>query len=345
MPHLFFEPSIARPPNDRERAVLQLRLDRLSAMQRSMQDADARLQALAATRSTPPGDFRLRHGFVRLASADSAADTSDRRATSRQHRPPGTRLMSARGRALSFELIALFEAQMRLMPGQPAERNQLPITAGNETDGWTNYIATDATDATEGKIFTAVRTKKSRQIQSGLNRLAGENLVRVPRTAGRRRYDDFVLMREDAAPTGDNDVYRVPELENSYFTVPLGLFTNGWIHVLDDSELVLLLIAARLLAKHGGIPQPLASGPRKLNYGLSRDSFETGHRMLDYLGLLDVISDWRRNADGTVDGFRDRETRGAQPHLLRFHPEVLDNAAYPIIVDTITSQLAKSEKT
>lgn len=98
----------------------------------------------------------------------------------------------------------------------------------------------------------------------------------------------------------------------------------------------MLLIAARMYSEHGETPQPLPSGPRKLNYGLSRDSFEAGHRVLDYLGILDVISDYQRNADGFGD-------RGAQPHLLRFHPEALDRPAYPATVSTITEQIAKSE--
>lgn len=343
MPHSFFELSIARPPNDRERAVLAARLDRLAGMEQSAADAGARLQALAAGRVTPPGDIRIRHGFVRRFVPDSTADTSNRNATSREQRPPSTRLMSPRGRALSFLLIALFEAQMRLAPGQAAARNELPLMAENDHAGWTNYIATDAQDATEGRIFVSVRTKKARQIQSSLTRLVNENLVSVPPAVGRhRRFEDFVLKREDALPKGDNDVYRVPELESAFFNVPTSLFTHGWIHVLEDSELVLLLIAARMRSGHGDTPQPLRSGPRKLNYGLSRDSFEAAHRVLDYLGILDVISDYLRSADGKVDGFS-RGTRGAQPHLLRFHPEALDRPAYPTIVDTIQEQIAKSE--
>lgn len=341
LPRYFFEPSIARPPNERERAVLASRLNRLAQMEKSAADAGDRLQDLLAGRPTPAGDIRLRHGFVRLFVPDSAADTTNRNATRRDQRPPSTRLMSPRGRALAFLLIALFEAQMRLGPGQVAARNELPLKAENEMWGWTDYIATDAQDATEGRIFVDVPTKKARQIQSGLIRLHNENLISVPPARGRhRRYEDFVLKREDARPTGDNSVYRVPEHEADFFTVPASLFTNGWIHVLEDSELVVLLIAARMYSEHGETPQPLPSGPRKLNYGLSRDSFEAGHRVLDYLGILDVISDYQRNADGKVDGFSDR---GAQPHLLRFHPEALDRPAYPSIVDTIAAQIAKSE--
>ena len=110
--------------------------------------------------------------------------------------------------------------------------------------------------------------------------------------------------------------------------------------MLEDSELILLLITARLRAEHGDTAQPLPAGPRKLHYGLSRDSFEAAHRMLGYLGILDVISDYQRSADGKVESFRDR---GAQPHRLRLHPDALDKPAYPTIVDIITAQIAQSE--
>ena len=341
MPHFVFELSIARPPNARECAVLKARLNRLTEMQQSVAGASYHLQALAAGPATPADDVRIRHGFVRLFVPDAAADTTTRNATRRDQRPPSTRLMSPRGRSLSFFLIALFEAQMRLGAGQLATRNKLPLKAENDHPGWTDYIATDAQDATEGRIFIDVPTKKVRQLQSSLTRLHKENLISVPPAKGRhRRYEDFVLKREDARPVGDNGVYWVPEHESDFFTVPAWLFTNGWIHVLEDSELVLLLIAARMRSQHGDAPQPLASGPRKLHYGLSRDSFEAGHRVLDYLGILDVISDYQRSADGKVEKFNDR---GAQPHLLRFHPEALDRPAFPAIIDTITEQIAKSE--
>ncbi|AGC61006.1 hypothetical protein MULP_00977 [Mycobacterium liflandii 128FXT] len=335
-----FELSIARPPNVRECAILKARLDRLTQMEQSVAHAGARLQELFSGRVTPPGDFRIRHGFVRLFNPDAAADTTNRNATKRDQRPPATRLMSPRGRSLSFLLIALFEAQLRLAPGQPATRNELPLKAENDRTGWTDYVATDARDATEGRIFVDVPTKKARQIHSSLVRLHNENLISVPPAKGRRRYQDFVLKREDARPGGDNSVYRVPEHDGEFFFVPASLFTNGWIHVLEDSELALLLIAARMRSKHGDVPRPLPAGPRKLHYGLSRDSFEAGHRVLDYLDILDVISDYRRNEDGKVDGFADR---GAQPHLLKFHPEALDRPAFPTIIDTITEQIAKSK--
>jgi len=108
----------------------------LSKLEQSTADPDARLQALAAGRSGPPKDIRLRHSFVRRFNPDSNVDTSSRKATTREQRPPSTRLMPPRGRALSLLLIALFEAQMRLAPGQAAARNELPLKADNDCAGW-----------------------------------------------------------------------------------------------------------------------------------------------------------------------------------------------------------------
>ena len=337
----FFEPSISRPPTGRERAVLVQRLARLKAMRTSVGDADAKLQELIDARVGDSGDLRIRHGFIRRDSAPLTADTTSRRGTERHERPPSTRILSPRGLALSLELTLLMEAQMRTAPGHLATGNERPIKAENDKDGWTNYIATDAQKADEGQVYKSVRDKKVRHLQSALVRLAAENLIHLPvDERGQRNYGGFTLLRDDARARGDNDVYKVPENSDEYFTVPLSLFTNGWIHVLEDSELVVLLIAARMRGAHGETPQPLRSGPRKLNYGLTKDSYEAAHRVLDYLSILDVIADWSRSVDGRVDGYKEK---GAQPHRLRLHPERLDQPAYPTIIDTLTDQIARSE--
>lgn len=342
----FFEPSISRPPTPRERVALEQRLVRLQAMESSVAAASAKLQELVDCRVSPPGDLRIRHGFVRR-DAPSTADTSSRRGTERFERPPSTRVLSPRGLALSFELTLLLDAQMRLLPGHVATANERAVKAENDKDGWTDYVATDARKADKGQVYKSVKAKKVRHIQSGLMRLAAENLVHVPLDdRGQRDYGKFTLLRDDARARGENDPYKVPDADDEYFTVPLSLFTNGWIYVLEDSELVLLLIAARFRKVFGDKAHPMASGPRKLNYGLTKDSYEAAHRVLDYLSILDVIADWRRSSDGRVDGFAsrvERGERGAQPHRLLLQPGNLDKPAYPTIVDTITKQIALSE--
>ena len=107
------------------------------------------------------------------------------------------------------------------------------------------------------------------------------------------KYEGFLLNMEDGRRQWSNDLYRVPDEDRDFFTVPLTLFTRGWIYVLEDSELALVLITARNRSLHGDEEQPLRGGTRVTNYGLGPDSFEA-HPVLDYLGLIDVSSDYRR---------------------------------------------------
>jgi len=144
------------------------------------------------------------------------------------------------------------------------------------------------------------------------------------------------------APLATQSQYKVPDVDDHSLTVPLSLFTNGWIHAVEDSELVLVLIAARMRHLHGETLQPLPSGPRKLNSasspgtlrvsppnpGLPRDSRR--HRRLQSL-----VGRQARRHPGAWS---------AAPRL-RLRPEELDRPADPTIIDTIANQIAKSEST
>lgn len=328
-----FRPNISRPPTQRERAALIARRSRLQAAAASMDAATEHLRGLVDRQHLET--LRIRDEFIRLLAPDVDVDTSDRSASARQHRPPCTRLMSGRGNAIPFLLTALLEAQARTAAGHKCQSNTTPIRGTASTIGWTEYIATDAQASTNGRILTTVRDKKIRQIVSSLNRLHGENLVFLPHLdAPQGKYENFLILREDGSPSADNDAYSVPD--QNYFPVPITLFTQGWIHVLEDSELTLLLITARLRHKRGPQLEPLDATARKLHYGLSRDAFEAGHRMLDYLEIVDVVSDICRSPDGTVDSI---ESRGAKPHQLLFHPDSLDRPALPTMLDTFAAQL------
>lgn len=135
------------------------------------------------------------------------------------------------------------------------------------------------------------------------------------------------------------DIYRVPEKEPDFFIVPLTLFTSSWIYVLEDSELALLLITARNRHLHDDEELPLRGGTRIVNHGLGPDSFEA-HRVLDYLGLIDVRSDYRRQPDGRVADYKEK---GAEPHKLLFHPDALETSAIPTFLGEIENQLAKPQ--
>ena len=327
-----FDYSIARPPNNRERETLVARRRRLESMAHSITEATQHLRDL--TGLPPLQAVRIRHGFVRR-SIPTAEATSDRKAPAIEHRPSSTRLMSPNGIALEFELIALLEAQSRTDPGRRPAGNPMPLRGTSSHPGWTDFIATSATASGDGRHRMSVIDKKSRQLVQTLNRLKAEGLVDLPNAdRGRDKHEEFLLMFEDVRHGRTNGLYEVPKDE--YFTVPTTLFANGWIYVLEDSELALLLIAARMRSQHGDEAQPLGATTRLLHYGLARDSFEA-HRVLAYLGLIDVIADINRSPDGTTAGFK---AKGAQPHKLLFHPEVLEQQALPTILQTIDHQLA-----
>lgn len=332
-------PDLSRLPNDKERAALQRRRKRLAAMEQTqtVREACEQLQRLARFGSAGPlEEVRIRHGFVRL-DVPTAPDISDRSAPPPEHRPPSTRLISPNGIALRLYLMALLEAQSRAQPGGKVLGTSTRLRRDTGSDvGWCDYIATTATASGAGRHRMGVLDKKQRQLQKTLDRLEFEHLVELPnRDAKRDQYDGFILMSDDGLRGRTNVYYRVPEHEGTYFTVPVTLFTNGWIYVLEDSELALLLLAARLRHKHGDGVHHLSAGPRLLNYGLSRDALEA-HSVLDWLRLLEVDNDPERDFDGRVHDYR---TRGAQPLGLGFLPDGLEQEALPAVAKEIQRRL------
>jgi hypothetical protein len=109
------------------------------------------------------------------------------------------------------------------------------------------------------------------------------NLQR-PATGG---YEGFLLLQEGGAPVGggDNQLYTVPASESRTMYLPGGLFLNGWIHVLEDSELAFLLMLACLRSRTDTGPVFATSEVRLLRFGLGRDAYES-HRLLSRLGLV-----------------------------------------------------------
>jgi hypothetical protein len=307
-------------------------------MQASVDEATERITELITAGDVDT--LRLRHGFVRQDTSPAADNASDRTAPAREDRPSATRLLSPNGIALPFYLTALLEAQARTKPGTKPGENPLPLKGKASQLGWTHLVATAAESSGSGRTRSTVVDKKLRQIHSALKRLKGENLVDCPNyAAAHGKYEGFLLNMEDERRRRTNDLYRVPEHEEAYFTVPLSLFTSGWIHVLEDSELALLLITARNRHLHGDEELALPGGIRTIHHGLSQDAFEA-HRVLDYLGLIDVTSDYRRQSDGRVHKY---DEHGAEPHKLLFHPDALENSAIPAFLTAIENQLAKPE--
>jgi hypothetical protein len=188
-----------------------------------------------------PEQFRVRPQFaVRVDPADALGDPSDRLLPPRRERPPAMRLTSPRGIALKAYLTALFVAQTRLPGERPG--NTLPL-GERDTVSWIDLFATPA-ERGGVHTFSSVRDKKIRQLQDALRRMSEPDvqLVALPNAnKATGKYEGFVLLDEGGAPHGDgtNDRYTVPtERGQMLLRLPAGLFRNGWIHVLEDSELV-----------------------------------------------------------------------------------------------------------
>jgi hypothetical protein len=329
----------SEPPNDKERAKLRKRRSRLQGKAESVIDATAAMRKIAA----PSGIawVYVRHEFVDTGvpvSVQRRGDPSDRSLPAKEDRPPATRIMSPRGAALRVFLAALLEAQARTRPG-----NRLPLAAGGSTTSWTDLTASDAESSDTPNYHMSASAKKIRQMESALDRLAAEKLVELTgkeEGPGTGKYEKFRLMHEGGRrETGPNIPYQVPDLQRERaFPVPVMLFTSGWIHVLEDTELAFLLMVAARHHTMAGQTFRITAADRLLRFGIGRDAYGA-HMTLSQLGLVTVTQDPGRHLDGKV---KDYGSGGkALPHTLGFVPAGFDRDALTTLSAQIDHQLGR----
>jgi hypothetical protein len=256
---------------------LERRLDRLAKLEGQVQRASA-----GFVERRRPHHLRIRTEFaMRNEPAQPTGDLADRLLPPRAERPPATRLMSPRGIALRLYLTALFVMQSRA-PGT-IPRNTLPLADPDASVSWVDLLATTA----EPRRYSTGRQLKLRQLHDALRRLESPEvqLVRLPNYPSQSvgRYEYFQLLHE----AGDSQPYSVPSDDSKTLYLPRGLFDNGWIHVLEDSELAFLLMLACLRSRSGSVPVFATSETRLLRFGLGRDAYDS-HRLLSDLGLVKV---------------------------------------------------------
>lgn len=342
MPRLIVD--LSRPPNEKERAQLRTRRDRLDAMKKSAEDATAHMQTLAE--SGDIGTLRVRNPFVRLRAPGSRqprtpgrGDPSDRRLPDRNDRPPASRLISSRGAVLRFYLTALFEAQARTRPGQQPGNNR-PLQAGGDEISWTDLLASPAKTAGGGKTYMSVSDKKARQVKNALARLASEELVDLTRgEQPGNKYEKFRLLNEGGRrERGPNPPYKVPTDSDPAFPVPVALFTSGWVHVLEDTELAFILMLAAIHHESGGQSFKISAETRLLRYGIGPHAYDA-HIMLNRLGLVTAVPDPGRHLDGKVEGYNDGEH--ALLHTFTFYPDQFSRDAMTELRTQIDRQLSR----
>ncbi|MCY0926952.1 hypothetical protein OTB20_12210 [Streptomyces sp. H27-H1] len=214
-----------------------------------------------------------------------------------------SRLVLPRGVALRFYLLAIFDAHCRLVPGS-SWTNRRPLSG--QRGCWSDFVAIDG--AYDGQSRSYMPETKQirdgsdlrlRQIKSALTTLEGlgpsEALVTVPRDrSGRRLFQEFALMKESGRGVHQTpDVYSVPttgQPAEATFAVPSEFFLNGWIQVLNPSEIATWLIlqylsqwAANTHAYRGVY---LYGRARVNKFGIKRDAWEDGCQRLHSFGLI-----------------------------------------------------------
>ncbi|MFC7841932.1 hypothetical protein [Streptomyces sp. NPDC057382] len=217
-------------------------------------------------------------------------------------RPTLMRLVLPKGIALRFYLLAVFEAQCRLGPEEPWE-NARPLSGRGS---WSDLVAIDG--AYESRSGTYMRSTSAgreledlrlRQVQGALRTLEGlgheEALVAVPRgKRGQRLYEAFSLMKETGRGSLQTpDSYTVPSKHwhaGRTITVPALFFLNGWVQVLNPSEVATWLILRALSewapTEHLQSGVYLYGNDRLQTFGLRRDAWEDGCQRLQEFGLI-----------------------------------------------------------
>ncbi|OYO05341.1 hypothetical protein [Enemella evansiae] len=328
-----------RKPTRKEREQLQRRLLRLQ-----MQGLSAHLDAIAtnlgayerAAGRLRSAGLRLRPPFAHLTKP-IAGDSSDRKAPPRELRPPATRISSSRGSALRLELTVLALVQMHRKPGARARLADLeiPFTGDSRHTGWADMVAALPTDSNVGGIYHTARDKRAGTVRNALKCLAAAGLVDVPGKPGaRNRFEGFVPLHEAGAEAlGERKEYAVPEISAEVFVMPPGFVLNGWLHVLEDSEIAVLLMAA--CGVGSWVEDGLRAFPgsaRLRHYGIHRDPYSAARKTLEWFGLLEVEEVGRHE-----DGRAEEDERYL--HRIGLRLAGFDQPALPAIQDAFQRQL------
>lgn len=235
----------------------------------------------------------MRNEFVYREGSDGAYDQgTGGAAIGRLSRPPATAIMSGQGAALRLMLMMLAQAQLPAVHAAPAG-----LKGNGAFAGWSDWVVVP--QHPHGHTDTTLQ--KLRAIRRCLGKpLADNHLVRVPskKTQGtlrprQRDYDHFELLKETGTPGASK--YRPPTEDEETFILPGDFINKGWVHVLEDAELaVLMMVACGQGALTNAVTDlepgevAIPTAVRTKHYGLGKDSYSTGYPALEKLGLITV---------------------------------------------------------
>lgn len=333
-------------PGVSERALLARRLTRLRVRSAPddrgegwLRSAEWATANFARLPGALPAQLRIRREFSWRVD-DPPIPISDRRPPGREHRPSATRILDSRGAALRLYLTILAVAQTTSWH-TATHANPLP-PAGDF--GWVDLLAGRLKKHGAPRMAATDRDDRLRTLQSALRSLHGAGLVELPHDGQPKgKYEGFLPLREGGLMVPASVRYSLPTAREPTMALPFAFITNGWLHLLEDSEIALLLmVACRLGSLELAGLQPgwvaIPASTRLARYGISRDAFDA-HRMLKRFGLLDVHGVGRHDEDMS----RVREYGKVEPqlHRLLLRPEGFGESALEVVPREVSRRLSE----
>jgi hypothetical protein len=330
-------------PGVSERALLERRAKRLRIRStpndegegwlRSAQWATEKFERLPGVL---PAELPIRREFS-WRSTDPPVPLSDRRPPAREHRPSATRIMSSRAATLRMYLTILAVAYKTLWRPSTGP-NPLPLMG---TLGWVDLVAGRLKKQGAPRMVSTDRDDRLRTVHTALRALQAAGLVELPNDARSKGiFEGFVPLREGGLLVPSAVRFTAPTASENPMSLPSGLIMNGWVHLLEDSELALLLMVAcgfdSLNAddmRPGWVAIP--ADRRLARYGLSRDAFDA-HRMLKRFGLLDVYDVGRYD---DMSRSLDHGKKDPQLHRLRLLREGFEASAFDVVPREVDARL------
>jgi hypothetical protein len=331
------------PPKD---GKVEVRLDALRELRRGELPAVTAEAIRLWQGGLQPTGIRVRRAYLRNDKLKSVED--ERKPLPMEERPLAARMITPKGVALKLHLMMLFAAQCSAKPGK-AWKNPHPVEPTPQSDySWVGLIATVARYRGPGIQGASVATNKRRQVTEALKKLEGLNLIRPTKGPGRAR-QGFDLLHESGKSTPAAGVpYTVPTDAELFVEVPREFFTEGWVHVLTNSEIAALLMWLDALKyDRMATSDPslfvtrVTSAVRQGAYGLGREAYET-HQQLDAFQLLDVLRPEKRHYDGRWQEFA-KDSSDLACHRVALTPNGFNRDAGEVVQEVLQRRDARGD--
>lgn len=256
-------------------------------------------------------------------------------------RPNKLRAVSTpRGAAVQVLLLALFEAQTRRRTTSATRPTTLPLRAATrEHPAWLHLAALPTEDQSHQRSHVRLPDdNRYGQLRAALDRL--HRAGRISAGTGRGRFERFALLDEAADNLSREVAYTWPRPKEPVIRVPVEFFINGWVHALEDNEIITLLYLLHVCdhAKAAGDPNGWVPIPTSCwRWAFGPDRGYQAHRDLTRFGLVEVERPQDRRADGTVAA---DDTVPWEAHRYRVREEVLAVAALQRVRDALQTKHA-----